>query len=789
MNQFFDYLLTVLANFGGGAGGPQNDLVRFGMTAIFFAILLYVAWSRQQQSDYPREKWLVWGFGLGLGRELFMFIIVSLIVAGMIEQAKLEIFFPPFEHVLRSVAVVYIAGAFLRYILKDALISRRYLQVWLSVTIACYLIIFWPWAQAVMHNPALRFGMHWGDWVFRIVGVISLAIPIVLLAQGKGWVRNVAIIAIAGFFLDDFLMLFNLATAEIYAEVYSPIRHNLHIWSVALLGYVYFKEQANELKQSKNALQAYSEQLEEMVETRTAALTQRTEQLEQQTIELAKAKELAEMARAEAEVANQAKSQFLSNMSHELRTPLNGILGYAQILNRDPNLTTTQRDGLNIIYNSGQHLLTLINDVLDLAKVEANKLELSPAPLDLPTFLDNVVALMDMSAQQKGLRFIFQAAPNMPHLIEADEKRLRQVLLNLLGNAIKFTETGQVVLRVASREAGGGAQEQDEPPLLRFEVEDTGPGIPPTYLQKIFQPFEQIGDSQQRLSGTGLGLVISQQLVRLMGGQIQVSSPPPPPITIRDRNESTPTTGSLFWFEARFPVAEAVEPMELPAQPITGYKGPRRRVLVVDDKSNNRLVLLNLLELLGFEVVMAENGQEGLDQARQTRPDLILMDLVMPVMMGFEAISALRATPELAAIPIIAVSASALDLDQDQNRRIGCDDFLAKPVEADKLYELIGHYLDLEWIYEDKRLDTPQPIHPQSAAPAEITPPPQAELEMLYELARLGSMRGIQERAYDLENLSERYHPFAQTLHTLTEALEDKKIITFLEQYLNDANG
>ena len=212
-------------------------------------------------------------------------------------------------------------------------------------------------------------------------------------------------------------------------------------------------------------------------------------------------------------------------------------------------------------------------------------------------------------------------------------------------------------------------------------------------------------------------------------------------------------------------------------------------ILLAEDNEASVTTMLDILEFMHYRVTVATNGQEAVESAQSDPPDLILMDLVMPVMMGFEAISALRATPELAAIPIIAVSASALDLDQDQNRRIGCDDFLAKPVEADKLYELIGHYLDLEWIYEDKRLDTPQPIHPQSAAPAEITPPPQAELEMLYELARLGSMRGIQERAYDLENLSERYHPFAQTLHTLTEALEDKKIITFLEQYLNDANG
>ncbi len=545
--------------------------------------------------------------------------------------------------------------------------------------------------------------------------------------------------------------------------------------------------------------------LETQVAARTQELAERSSQLAESNQELAVAKE-------KAEIANQAKSTFLANMSHELRTPLNGILGYAQILNRDPNLNTGQKDGLGIIYNSGQHLLTLINDVLDLAKVEADKLELELAPLNLSAFLDDIVALMSMAARQKGLQFIYQPDPSLPAFIEADEKRLRQVLLNLLGNAVKFTEQGHVVFSVRIGDSKRGTSENNDnlpspkrSTSLQFAVEDTGPGIPTAQQDKIFQPFEQAGDSQQRGQGTGLGLVISQQLVELMGGKIEVASPivpsekavdigrplsgngdatpsQPPPAKGRSKNP-----GTRFWFEAQFSLAESIESSEAPAQIIMGYEGPRRKILVVDDKADNRLVLLNLLEPLGFEVVLAENGQEGLDRANGIQPDLILMDLVMPVMMGFEAITILRQTPQLADVPIIAVSASALYMNQTQSRQIGCDDYLAKPVEADKLYGVLQHYLDLIWVYDDKPpQDAPQ-SDPAKLDTSDIIPPPQTELEVLYELARIGDMDGIQERAHYLENLSASYRPFAHTLSTLADQLEDKKIVALLETYFETA--
>ncbi|MEH2297614.1 MAG: ATP-binding protein [Nostoc sp.] len=473
-----------------------------------------------------------------------------------------------------------------------------------------------------------------------------------------------------------------------------------------------------------------------------------------------------------AQNSSQAKSEFLANMSHELRTPLNGILGFTQILQRTESLTEKGRKGVGIIYQCGSHLLTLINDVLDLSKIEARKLELHPVDFYLPAFIDSVTEICRIRAEQKVIAFHVELDPDLPTGIHADEKRLRQVLINLLGNAIKFTNQGNVTFKVQviGQESNANGQINYK---IRFQVIDTGTGISPEQAEKIFQPFEQVGNQKQQSEGTGLGLAISQKIVLLIGGQIQV--------------ESEFGKGSTFWFEAKLPESKdwAKVSRVVEQGTIIGYQGQRRTILIADDRWENRSVIVNLLEPVGFTVVEASQGEEGWEQALAHKPDLIITDLVMPILDGFELINRLRESEQFKEIAIIASSASVFAIDQHKSIDVGADVFLPKPVEAETLLEMLRQFLQLEWIFDGK-VDAIKKTYTGSLdQPNEMISPAKEVLQQLLELAQDGDIQSILEITQQLSVADEQLSIFAQQIVQLASNFQLKRLETFIQQYLN----
>jgi len=479
-----------------------------------------------------------------------------------------------------------------------------------------------------------------------------------------------------------------------------------------------------------------------------------------------------------AEAANLAKSTFLANMSHELRTPLNIILGFAQVMTHDTALTPTQREDLQTIRRSGDHLLNLINDVLDLSKIEAGHSILEEKEFDLTALLHTLHTMMAERAQAKGLQLTFHISPDVPPFVMADEQKLRQILLNLLNNAIKFTRHGNITLSV--RPIHPHLPIDSHPPcpdpvFLEFAVADTGIGIAPEDLHTIFDAFVQAEAGKKAISGTGLGLTISRKLVELMQGTIRV--------------QSSPNAGSTFTATVPvYPICEVKERSESANRTVIGLvpNQPKRRILIADDQQESRLLMVRLLTQIGLEVREASHGQEAIQHWQDWQPDLIWMDIQMPQVDGYEATRQIRTLEQESKTVIIALTAQASQADRTLALAVGCNDYVSKPFREEAVYAKMAEYLGLNYLYADPlpaNLATPTILKtPDTSTTDPLVLPdrtilPDSWLAEVEKAAICGNDWAIAELA---KQLPPEFATFATHLVDLANEYEFEDILTLL---------
>ncbi|MFM2313846.1 MAG: hypothetical protein RLZZ04_3122 [Cyanobacteriota bacterium] len=457
----------------------------------------------------------------------------------------------------------------------------------------------------------------------------------------------------------------------------------LILLSVAFISYKVISNLSRTNRNIVKILEGFAQELETKVEERTAQLEESIQKTE--------------IALAQAQNANQAKSRFLANMSHELRTPLNAILGFTQLMTRDASIGKEQQENLKIINRSGEHLLKLINDILEMSKIEVGQITLNQSQFDLHIMLKSIEEMLRLKANAKNLNLSFNIASDVPRIIDADEGKLRQIIINLLGNALKFTERGSIVLRVSKESNYKLPGEQQVEFLfadtysLCFAVEDTGPGVEEAELGKLFTPFEQTKVGRVSNEGTGLGLSICHKFVELMGGELKA--------------KSTVGQGSVFYFQ--IPLREQEITTSIANQQAEQRKvlalaenQPSYRILAVDDVPASRLLLNKLLTTIGFEVREAGDGLEAIALWQQWHPHLILMDMRMPIIDGYEATQRIKAEPEGKSTVVIALTASAFEEERVEILSAGCDDFMRKPFQEAELLTKIGQYLGVSYLYE-----------------------------------------------------------------------------------------
>jgi ammonium transporter, Amt family len=495
------------------------------------------------------------------------------------------------------------------------------------------------------------------------------------------------------------------------------------------IGYVarHYNQVMNSLEVSHQQLQQFNTELEQKVKQRTG--------------ELSTAKE-------KAEIANQAKSAFIANMSHELRTPLNAILGFAQLMAGNQTLPREEQRQIGIINRSGEHLLSLINNVLDLSKMEAEQLDLAISQFDLGTLLDDLEQMFSLKAFSANLNLSFTISPHTPQYILADQGKLRQVLINLLNNALKFTSQGGVSVRVFPAGDADQLAQPAQPIMLTFEIEDTGEGIASEELEHLFEPFAQTKSGRKAQEGTGLGLTISRQFVQLMGGELKV--------------QSLVNQGSIFSFEIQTQVVTSgqVAASIIAPQTIIGLapNQPQPRILIVDDRELNRELLLKLFQPLGFALCTAVDGNEAIALWQSWQPDLILMDLRMPNVSGERAIEIIKS--DRRTTKIIALTASALQTEKARIMSLGCDDFIRKPFKTDELLLMMTKHLGVCYTYAETAVDSPLPL---------LTLDDHAFEEISHELL-LELQQSIRE--IDLAKIEQITQQIAQENELLAQAIE-----------------
>ena len=486
---------------------------------------------------------------------------------------------------------------------------------------------------------------------------------------------------------------------------------------------------------------------------------------EQARVAADEARIVADEARFAADQANQAKSRYISAISHELRTPLNSILGYAQLMGEDLAIPAHRKQAVSVIKRGGEHLLSLIEGTLDIAHIESGKLTLNIKPMHFASFIQEMASMFEPEAQAKGLNFQFEANGTLPAVVRADEKRVRQILINLLGNAIKFTSRGQVTFRIRH------ARE-----MATIDIEDTGPGLSTHELERIFEPFTRANTPGATAPGAGLGLTIAKMLTDLMGGELTVSS--------------TPGVGSVFRVKLFLPEVHVTSgtsadlPRSLVSRPRHGYAGPRRRVLVVDNEEADRELLVNLLQPLGFEMRIAASGHDCLDLiAAGYQPDVIFMDLAMPGIDGWETIRRLRALEARKShgsaqgglqtrAHIAIVSANAFDKGLDNDVAVPGEDFILKPVRHSEMLDWLERRLSLAW------------LETVSQVPSLAVPPPPAiqvypeprHLDALREVVSLGYYRGIMNQLDEIESEQPESAAFVLEMRALARQFQFEAI-------------